>query len=73
MNIESIIISFGSGFWWVLFLVISIFFGVYSSFLIFHWFRFSMNKPVALIASALYLGVGVLLLIILLGATINLI
>ncbi|OGG55104.1 hypothetical protein A3D62_01120 [Candidatus Kaiserbacteria bacterium RIFCSPHIGHO2_02_FULL_49_11] len=51
---------------WFVFLAILGTFGVYSLFLIYHWFRYGMNILASLLATVIYLGVSGIILIIML-------
>ncbi len=51
---------------WYIFLGIVLIFVFYSIFLMYHWFRYGMNILTSLIATALYGGVSLILLLIML-------
>jgi hypothetical protein len=64
--------SLGSGVWWTVFLAVALFFLVYTIILFYHWFRFSMRKDMAVMATILYLAVGLILLFAMLSAVVSL-
>jgi hypothetical protein len=39
-------------------------FMVYSAILMYHWFKYAMNTPVALLTSIVYMGIGFVLFFI---------
>ena len=55
------------------FFVAVLIFGIYSIFLLYHWFRYGMNVLVSVFASIIYLGVSALILIVTLISFVSLI
>ncbi len=70
-QIPALVIPFSMispGLLWFAFLAILGAFGVYSLFLIYHWFRYGMNILASLLATIIYLGVsGIILSVMLLS------
>ena len=63
--------TLGSSVWWSLFWALLIFFLIYSTILLYHWFKFGMRRRSAVIAATIYLGVSVLLIFIMLASVIS--
>lgn len=59
-------------FWEWLFLLIAVVFAIHALVIIYHWFTYGTERAVPLVATAIYLGVGGLLLITMLTIVITL-
>lgn len=65
-------LGLGASVWIVVFLAVMVFFIVYSSILIFHWFSYSMRARTALMATVLYIGVSAVFVFSMLASMVTL-
>jgi len=60
-----------SAFWEWLFLLILVIFAIHALVIVYHWFTYGTERAVPLVAAAIYLGVGGVLLITMLTIAIT--
>ena len=63
----------GASVWPILFFAVLLFFLVYSAVLIYHWFTFSMNKRVAVMATVLYTVISAVFVFSMLSSVVTLV
>jgi len=57
-SLAQVISGTGNMTWFIIFLAVMIFFALYSTVLIFHWFSFSMHTRTAILATSIYLVIS---------------